>query len=269
MSFDPAMLIAAGVALSLVMAAAWAHQRRVANIGWVDVYWTFGVAAAGVLMALAPPLGDGSPLRRALVCALVIFWSLRLGLYVAFRVARSPEDGRYVALRESWGARLQPRMFWFLQLQAAVSLALAIAIGLAANRPGELGLADLLGVVIALAAIAGEWLADRQLRAFKADPAQAGKVCDIGLWAWTRHPNYVFEWLAWFAYPVMAVTLSGAHPQGWLALAAPLLMYGVLRFGTGVPPLEAHMLRSRGEAFRAYQARVPIFLPRPPKEARR
>lgn len=269
MILDPVVLMLTGAALCAVMAVGWLHQRLSRNIGWVDVYWTFGVAGAGVATALWPPLGDGSPLRRAAVCALVLVWAFRLGLYVAFRVARSDEDGRYVALRQSWGKGLQPRLFGFLQLQAAVSLVLAVAIGLAANRPDPaLGLADGLAVAIALAAIGGEALADRQMRAFKADPAHAGQVCDVGLWGWTRHPNYLFEWLGWFAYPVMAIMVSGAYPQGLIALAAPLVMFGVLRFGTGVPPLEAHMLRSRGAAFRAYQTRVPIFLPRRPKVVR-
>lgn len=264
----PALLILVGAALCAVMAAAWVHQKRVRNIGWVDVYWTFGVAGAGLALALAPPLEDGSPLRRGLVCGLILLWALRLGLYVALRVARAPEeDGRYVALRRSWGDKLQPRLFGFLQLQAIVSLILAVAIGLAANRPDpDLGLADLLGLLIALGAIGGEGLADRQMRAFKADPANKGRVCDVGLWAWTRHPNYLFEWLGWLAYPAMAIMVSGDYPQGWIALAAPAVMFGVMRFGTGVPPLEAHMLRSRPEAFRAYQARVPIFLPRPPRK---
>ena len=112
-------------------------------------------------------------------------------------------------------------------------------------------------------AIGGESLADQQMKAFRQDPANRGKVCDTGLWAWSRHPNYLFEWLGWFAYPAMALSLSG-YPEGWLSLLAPLVMFGVLRFGTGVPPLEAHMERSRGEAFRAYQARVPVFFPRFP-----
>jgi len=259
---SPALILAVYLALALVMAAAWWWQRRTRNIGWVDVFWTFGLAGAGVVLAFAAPLGEGSLARRLLVCGLILLWAVRLGLYVAFRVAGSPEDGRYVAIRESWGDRLQPRMFWFLQLQAVVSIVLAVALGLAANRPApSLGPADALGLLIALIAIGGESLADQQMKAFRQDPANKGKVCDIGLWGWSRHPNYLFEWLGWFAYPAMAVGLTG-YPEGWLSLLAPLVMFGVLRFGTGVPPLEAHMERSRGDAFRAYQARVPVFLPR-------
>lgn len=256
-------------ALCVVMALAWACQRQAGNIGWVDVFWTFGTAAAGMALAFAWPAPEPSPGRRLLVCAVAAAWSLRLGLHIGRRVARSQEDGRYVELRKDWGAALQPRLFAFLQLQALVSTALAAAIGLAARRPGPLGLQDALGLAIALAAVIGETLADRQLQAFAADPGNRGQVCDRGLWAWSRHPNYLFEWLAWFAYPAIAIDISGAYPQGWWALAAPVLMFGVLRFGTGAPPLEAHMLRTRGDAFRAYSARVPIFLPRPPRRQER
>lgn len=261
-------LLFALAGLCLVMAAAWLWQRRVRDIGWVDVFWTFGTAVAGIALAFAWAGPDGSALRRAIVCALVAVWALRLGLFVAVRVARSDrEDGRYRALREEWGASLQPRLFGFLQVQALVSALLAAAIALAANRPdARIGWQDLAGVAVALAAIAGEAVADRQLQSFAAEAANRGKVCDRGLWAWSRHPNYLFEWLGWFAYPVMAIDLSGRYAAGYASLLAPAVMFLVLRFGTGVPPLEAHMLRSRGDAFRAYQARVSPFLPRPPRQ---
>ena len=112
---------------------------------------------------------------------------------------------------------------------------------------------------------AGEGLADEQMRRFKADPTNHGRICDRGLWAWSRHPNYFFEWFGWLAYPVIAWPLSGVYPWGWAAWIAPVLMYLVLDKGTGVPPLEAHMLKSRGQAFADYQARVARFFPSPPR----
>lgn len=260
-------LVLALIALSVVMLAAWLWQRRTRNIGWVDVFWTFGTATSALALALAWRGPESSLLRLALTCGLAAVWAVRLGLFVAFRVAAAKEeDGRYRALREEWGANTQPRLFAFLQLQAVVALVLGSAIALAAIRPvSALTLQDLLGALLAIAAIGGEAVADQQLRRFASDPANRGKVCDVGLWSWSRHPNYFFEWLGWFAYPAFAIDLSGAYPWGWLSLLAPLVMFGVLRFGTGVPPLEDHMLRSRGDAFRAYQARVSAFLPRPPK----
>ena len=116
-------------------------------------------------------------------------------------------------------------------------------------------------VVIAIVAIAGEATADRQLSRFARNPANSGKVCDKGLWAWSRHPNYFFEALYWVAL----VPIGIGHGWGLVALAAPVMMFVLLRYVSGVPPLEQHMLRTRGAAFASYQQRVPPFLPRPPR----
>ena len=110
----------------------------------------------------------------------------------------------------------------------------------------------------------GEAVADGQMKAFRASAGHKGQVMDRGLWSWSRHPNYFFQWLGWLAYPVIA--LDPARPLTWLSLAAPVVMYGVLRYVSGVPPLEAAMLKSRGERFRDYQARVSVFFPLPPRK---
>ncbi len=120
-----------------------------------------------------------------------------------------------------------------------------------------------MGVVVFLACVAGEALADAQMHAFRADPANKGKVCDKGLWAWSRHPNYFFEAAIWLAYPIIAIDL--AHPWTLVSLIAPVLMYLTVRYASGVPPLEEAMLKSRGEAYRRYQARVSVLIPLPPK----
>jgi steroid 5-alpha reductase family enzyme len=135
---------------------------------------------------------------------------------------------------------------------------------LAARNPHPgLRIQDLLGLALLVAAVVGEAIADYQLRRFKADQANRNSVCDTGLWRWSRHPNYFFEWLCWLAYPLIAIDLSGYNSYGWLALLAPACMYWVLVYVSGIPPLEEHMLRSRGEAFRAYQARSRAFFPFP------
>ena len=108
-------------------------------------------------------------------------------------------------------------------------------------------------------------LFDEQLRRFRDDPANKGKICDAGLWKWSRHPNYFFEWLGWLAYPVLAIDLGGHDPWGYVALAAPLCMYWLLVYVSGIPPLEEHMLAKRGDAFRKYQMTTNVFFPGPPK----
>ena len=119
------------------------------------------------------------------------------------------------------------------------------------------------GAAIFIVALVGETVADRQLRRFAADPRSKGRVCDLGLWSVSRHPNYFFEWLGWIAYPLIAIGLPPGNTLGMIAFVGPIFMYWLLVYVSGVPPLEAHMERSRGEAFRAYQRRVNVFFPGP------
>ena len=258
-----AATLAVLVFMLAVMCAAFAYQRAVRNTGWVDVFWTYGTGAAGVTIALLPSAGEAIGARQILVAALIGVWSLRLGTFVALRVANSPEDVRYQAFRQSWGKNYDRNLFGLVMAQPPVSALLCLAIGLAAHTPGPLGLRDLIAVAIMALAVGGESLADRQLAAFKKAGHARGAICEGGLWGWSRHPNYFFEWLGWLAYP--AIALDPGLPLTWASLAAPAAMFVVLRFGTGVPPLEASMLKSRGQAFRAYQTRVSAFFPLPPK----
>lgn len=250
--------------LAVAMAGAWLLQRLTRNAGWVDVVWSFALGAAGVAYALVPLDGAAPTLRQWLIAALAAAWSLRLGLHILGRTRHGVEDTRYAQFRREWGDAFERRMFGFLQIQAAAAALLALAMLLAARNPRPLSVMDLLGGVVLAAAVVGEAVADRQLHRFRADPANHGKICDAGLWGWSRHPNYFFEWLGWVAYPLFAIDLNGAYPWGWLALAAPVFMYWLLVHVSGIPPLEAQMLRSRGDAFRAYQHRVSPFIPRPP-----
>ncbi|MET3665835.1 DUF1295 domain-containing protein [Caulobacter sp. 1776] len=251
--------------MTLVMGLAWVCVLRTGNGGWTDVFWTFGTGACGVLAVLTP--WSGAPdARRGLVAALVAIWSLRLGAYVALRVARGAEDVRYQTLKSQWGERFKPRMLALALVQAPVSALLCLSITSAAARPGPgLRAVDLFGGAIALFAIGGEALADEQMRRFKAGWHAPDAVMDRGLWGWSRHPNYFFEWVGWLAYPVIAIDLSGGWSAGWLSLLAPLAMGLVLTRLTGVPPLEQAMLAAKGEAYARYQARVSAFFPRPPR----
>jgi steroid 5-alpha reductase family enzyme len=214
-----------------------------------------------VVLALIP--GPVAP-RQVLVAVLIGIWSLRLGLHIAWRSRQGPEDARYAALRREWGGAFQRRLFVFLQIQAAAAALLGLSMLLAAHNPAPFPrAADVLGVVVLMGAIAGEGVADEQLRRFKRNPANRGRVCDVGLWSWSRHPNYFFEWFGWLAYPILAI---GAWPWGWLALSGPAFMYWLLVYVSGIPLLEQHMMASRGDVFRDYQRRVSAFFPFPAKD---
>ena len=252
----------AGGELFAVMSLAWIAQRMTGNSGWVDVAWSLATGLAGVTLSLTPLDGGVTGTRAWVVAALVAAWSLRLGGHIALRAAAGIEDPRYAALQKEWGAQFPARLYGFLLLQALVAFGLAAGIGLAARNPAGFGPLEGLAILVLAAASAGEAAADATLRRFKANQANRGRICAAGLWAWSRHPNYFFEWLVWVAYPLFA--LSGAWPWGWLAFAAPALMYWTLRHASGVPPLETHMQARYGTAWTEYAARVPVFFPRIP-----
>lgn len=254
------------VTMTMVMTAGWVCQRAANDGGWTDVFWTFGTGAVCASAALIPFGVNASPTwRQELVACLVAAWSIRLGTYIFVRVARGPEDARYAGFRREWGSEFQRRMFGVLIVQAPATALLSVSVLLAAHNPDpHFRLRDLFGAAIFIAAVFGEAIADRQMKRFKSDPANHGQVCADGLWSWSRHPNYFFEFLGWLAYPVIAI--DAARPWTWAALTAPAVMFVILRFGTGLPPLESAMVRSKGDAYRAYQARVSPFLPRPPRQ---
>ncbi|OYX13141.1 MAG: hypothetical protein B7Z15_08265 [Rhizobiales bacterium 32-66-8] len=269
----PATVLGFGLALiflCLVMTGAWLTQKRTGNAGWSDAFWSLGLGCAGVGLALLPVAGTDWPtLRQLVVAALVGIWGLRLGLHIAARSLEGTEDARYAQFRREWAPHFQSRLFWFLMIQAAAGGFLALSILLAAQNPVPgWRLQDSLAVLVLLVSVVGEALSDRQLEGFKANPANKGGVCDTGVWAYSRHPNYFFEWIGWFAYALFAIDLSGAAPWGWLSLTGPAFMYWLLVYASGIPPLEAHMMRSRPEAFTAYRNRVSAFFPRPPRSGR-
>jgi steroid 5-alpha reductase family enzyme len=260
-------IIIASLVVSAMMMMAWGVQKTTHQSGWADVFWSFAVGIGGLIVALMT--AGRAPVERSwLVAAMIAFWSLRLGFHILARTATAThEDPRYADLRREWGDRFQARLFLFLQIQALCGIGLVIAVYAAAQRPGPaLSITDYLGLALLIASVIGAGIADRQLRAFAANKANRGKVCDAGLWAWSRHPNYFFEWLGWVAYPVIAISFAGDWWQGWLALIGPVLMYWLLVHVSGIPPLEAHMVKSRGEAFRDYMARTSAFFPLPPRK---
>jgi steroid 5-alpha reductase family enzyme len=250
------------VVMGLVMTGAWAAQKAAGNSGWIDVFWTYGTGAAGVAAALWPFQGPLTP-RQMLVAALVAIWALRLGTYILRRVTTShEEDARYAKFKREWGVHYQTKIYGLILPQALITTIMMVSVEAAANRPvAGLDARDLLGAAILAIAIGGESLADWQLSRFKKTNTKKGAICDVGLWGWSRHPNYFFEWVGWLAYPVIALNLSA--PVTLLTLLAPATMFIVLRFITGVPPLEDTMLQSRGDAFRAYQNRTSAFIPLP------
>jgi len=239
----------AGLVLMLLL---WLWQQRTRDASAVDAGWTVMVAGFAVALAAGE---DGAPARRVLVAVLAGAWGLRLAFHlVRDRVlAAKGEDGRYRALRQRWGARA-PWNFLLLHL-AQVGFALLFAVPLlAAMRGGPLDGWAAGGAAVWVVAVAGEAVADRQLATFRRAPAHLGQVCREGLWRYSRHPNYFFEWLHWWAY----VLIGRLAPLTFVGPAAMLLFLFRL---TGIPYTERQALASRGEAYRDYQRTTSAFVP--------
>lgn len=256
---------AAAVFMCAAMAFAWLVQQRTGQSGWVDACWSFATGIAGVAASLAALLVYPDASRPLLVALFAGAWSLRLGVHIVARTIGAGEDPRYAKMRDDWGDDAPRQMFVLLQIQAVVSVPLVIAIAVAAwNVERPLGVQDMLAAALLAVAIAGEGLADAQVRAHGKNPANRGTICTSGLWRWSRHPNYFFEWLAWLAYPVFAINLDASHGWGWLALAAPVAMYLLLTRVSGIPLLEEHMVRKYGDPYRRYQRTTNAFFLLPP-----
>ena len=242
-----------------LMVLGWRWQKRHDNAGIVDVLWSLGLGIGAVLMALT---GTGARTPRVLVALLGGVWALRLALHLWNRVGAAEEDGRYRQLRQHWGAGAQWKFFLFFQFQALLVLLFALPFAAAARSPASQFTPALwLAVVVWAISVGGEALADAQLQHFRRNPLHHKQTCRDGLWRYSRHPNYFFEWLHWFAY----VALAWDSPLRALAWSGPLVMYVFLRWISGIPYTEAQALRTRGDDYRQYQHTTPLLIPWFPK----
>lgn len=259
------LLSVATLTALVIMGGAFLLARRLGNFSIVDVAWSFNFTPIALAVAW---LGSGPPERRFLMAGLVALWSLRLTVHLTRRIAalHPVEEGRYVELRRRWADDVNGRFFRFFMLQGILNVVLStpfLFVGL--NTSPTAGWGMTLGVIVFLVSLGGEALADAQLDAFRKNPANAGKVCQEGLWRYSRHPNYFFEWLVWCAYALMA----SSSPWGWISWFCPALMLYFLLRVTGIPATEEQAVRSRGDAYRAYQATTSAFVPWPPRRARK
>lgn len=253
------LLLSGWGAAALAMTAAWLWQLRTRDAAVVDVVWTVTTGALGVVFA---SVGDGPAERRALAAALIGLWALRLSGHLLPRLFQGSEDARYRTLRTQWGMWADLRFLWFFQSQALAAPLFAASVGIAGDAEGSRSLVDALGAAIGAIALGGEWLADRQLARFRTVANNRDQVCDVGLWKYTRHPNYFFEWLFWWSFVPLALSSS----WWWLTLGPPAAMFYFLNFVTGIPPAEAQSLARRGAAYREYQQRTSPFFPWPPRQ---
>lgn len=253
------LVIAAAYLVSamFLMAIVWVIGRRTDNYGVVDIAWAggFSLLAAGTALA-----ASGMAVRRTLIAVTVSGWSVRLAWHLFRRVRKHhpEEDGRYHDLRERWGDNTPRNMFLFFQIQGVLLAVLALPFAwISVNPNPTLSPFEWIGAAMWLGAFIGESVADRQLDRFKADPGNRGKTCRLGLWRYSRHPNYFFEWMMWVSWFVIAC----GSPQGWLSIYAPIIMLHFLVNVTGIRPTELQALKSRGADYRDYQRTTSPFVP--------
>jgi len=250
-----AWLLCAGIQLLL-----WVVQERTRNAGIVDVGWAGSFTAVAGLFGLTASSDRASFLPLGIV---VVLWSTRLASYLVSRgAATGKEEGRYLTLRHSWTPHASMRFLMFFQAQATLAAVLSSAFVVPfITEPWDEGALRATGLAVAVVGIVGETLADAQLALFKREPANRGRVCDVGLWNYSRHPNYFFEWCVWVGFALYSLAFYG----GWIALIPQAIILATIFGVTGIPPTEKQSIASRGDAYRAYQARVSKFVPWPPK----
>ncbi|MEI8358501.1 MAG: hypothetical protein RL698_1145 [Pseudomonadota bacterium] len=253
-------------ALTLAVTAAvffllWLVSLRLRDASIVDSWWGPGFALVALVSFLLTP-GGARP-RRLLVLALTATWGLRLGAHIFLRNAGQPEDARYQAMRRRWGDRFPLASLVTVFAFQAVILWIVSAPVQAAQRsavPATLGAWDAAGIAVWAIGLFFEAVGDAQLARFRADPANAARVMDRGLWRYTRHPNYFGDACAWWGLWLVAC----AVPGGWATVFSPVLMTWLLRRVSGVPMLERGLAKRR-PGYEEYVRRTSPFLPRPPR----
>lgn len=235
----------------------WVYAVKIENFSIIDAAWAACFTVHGLIFY---NFAWGYRPRRLLFLTIIALWSLRLTYFLAKRIKghHPQEDTRYRKLRLEYGSNYKKRFLYFFIFQAvSVSLLTLPMVFAFTNATESLGAFEWAGVACFLISLIGETLADSQMSRFKRQAANAGKVCNVGLWRYSRHPNYFFEACIWFSFYVFMLGTSGL---AW-AIYAPLTIVILLVKVTGVPPSEAQSLASRGDAYREYQKKTSAFVP--------
>ncbi|HDT13445.1 MAG TPA: DUF1295 domain-containing protein [Candidatus Aminicenantes bacterium] len=256
----PSLIPAAALTILVYMILVYLLAQVLRNNGIVDIAWGLGfIVVTAVLFAREPGLYPA----KALAILFVLVWGLRLAIHIFKRNRGKPEDFRYAAMRKRWGKAAPLKAFVFVfMLQGLFMLVVSLPITVLIGAPARpLGAFDVAGALLFAAGFLFEVVGDRQLAAHVRDPANKGRLMTRGLWAATRHPNYIGEAALWWGMGLLAL----GSPRGWIALLGPLTITFLLLFVSGVPLLEKKYAgRSDWEA---YKARTPKFFPWFPKKA--
>ena len=256
-----AMLSMGAVAILLLFFLGWAWAVKINNYSLVDAVWAFSIGLTGLFWLTVGSAGS----KQWVAAMLVLIWSARLGIHLSKRIRKlhPTEESRYQKLREHWSGREKSMFFAFFEGQAISVLMLALPFFFIGRDGGGFGTWEVVGAAVSLLAIFGETLADHQMTAFRNRSGNSGAVCNVGLWRYSRHPNYFFEFLIWVGFYIYAC----GSQSGWMMVHAPILILFLLLRVTGVPTSEASSLASKGDRYRRYQQTTSVFIPLPPRNS--
>ncbi|MBL8150927.1 MAG: DUF1295 domain-containing protein [Blastocatellia bacterium] len=226
----------------------------------VDSFWGMGFVLTAILSFF---LTDGFWARKLLLVCLPAIWGIRLSLYIYQRNHGKGEDFRYRAMREHHGEHFPiVSLYTVFGLQGLLMwiISMPLQIGQISAVPAAITWLDYLGAGVWLIGFLFEAVGDWQLKKFKSDPANKGKVMNRGLWAYTRHPNYFGDALLWWGYFLIAL----ATPLGYRTVFSPFIMTFLLMKVSGVALLEKTLVESR-PGYREYVESTSAFFPWPPR----
>ncbi len=251
------MLGTSFIVVQVIMLIFWAIYLVRRNVSIVDIAWGIGFVAVVLVYFM---LGEGFIWRKVLVVTVVSIWAVRLVNHLALRFLPEQDDPRYHLLLRKWPYVNYPtfQVLTLFLLQGCLITILSLPFALMSqDELSYFSTYEVFGLLLWMVGVVGESVADRQLEQFKQNPANAGQVCDWGLWKYSRHPNYFFEWIVWVGFCLMALSA----PWGLFSVISPILMFFLLVMGSGIPITEAHALEKKGDAYRDYQKRTSAFFP--------
>lgn len=241
--------------ISAYMSITFFVSRKINNSGIVDVAWAFGFIPAALFYGGAQA---GVQPRGTVILLMTALWSMRLTWHLTLRFKRwyPHEDPRYIQLKETLGSNPQMKMYLIFLWQGAILTLMTAPCAVAVLAPvSDISLYQITGIALWTIALIGESVADAQLSQFSREPKNKGHTCQTGLWRYSRHPNYFFEWLGTVAYFVYVLDC----PYGWCTVLCPLIMLHILMNVTGVKPAEEHSLRTRSDYAEYAKSTSPFF----------
>jgi steroid 5-alpha reductase family enzyme len=240
------------LACVVIQFLAWFRQKQTSNADTVDIAWTLGIIVCAVIYLLLIPTAGNNIVMTLLF---PILWYFRLLFHLVVRYDVKHEDSRYQNLRAHWSDQTQLKFFSFFMFQAVLSVLFSLTaywvITTAVLSVWQMLVAGFFGGL----SLIGVSVADHQLLRFKRNH-DSSQVCNVGLWRYSRHPNYFFEWLHWFVYPVL---LWGTEYFWWSWLVVAMMLLFLLKL-TGIPFSEQQALKKRGQAYRDYMKQTSQFI---------